>query len=115
MEGERKDRLYRHRGKRFKTRVCHRCGDFFLSHAKRGRICDNCRKKPGVDYNITLFSRIQAIEEQKKVNMDRYAIVDSKKQIIEKFRSKYLAKIQLTKLEHEFYKKLIIIELKNEK
>ncbi len=110
MEGERKERLYRK--KKFRTRVCHRCGEFFLSHAKRGKICSKCAKRPGGYNRDSLFLQIQAIGEQKKINMDKYAIVDSKNEVIMKFRTKNTAKSFKKDLEKHYYEELKIIELK---
>ena len=110
MEGERRS----YKRKKFRTKVCHRCGEFFLSHAKRGKVCYKCAKRPGGYPKKTIFSQIQAIEEQKKINMDKYAIVDSKDEIIMKFRTMYTAKSFLNDLEKHYFEELKIIDIKNE-
>ena len=109
MEGERKIRSYKR--KKFRTRVCYRCGEFYLSSAVRGKICDKCKKKPGGNFHNSLFSQIQAREQEQIGNLNRYAIVDSKNEVIMKFRTRNTAKSFKKDLEKHYFEELKIIEL----
>jgi len=41
MKGEKE---FKERGLRFRYRVCKRCDETYLSHARMGRYCPKCRK-----------------------------------------------------------------------
>lgn len=97
---------------------CKDCEKYFTPATKFSRICDDCfkesknrRTKSLIKPKNTLFSQIQAREREKKQKMNRYALIDENDKIIEKFRSKNLANIELMKLQPFFYTKLRITEL----
>ena len=44
MKGEKE---YKDRSLKFRNRVCRRCGETYLSHAKMGKYCPKCIKPTG--------------------------------------------------------------------
>ncbi len=68
-------------------------------------------KKKSFKHKNSLFSRIKTSGEQKKINLSKYAIVDSKGKIIEKFRNKITAKTLIVNLKREYYEELKIVKL----
>ncbi len=47
MKGEKE---FKERGLGFRYRVCRRCGETYLSAARRGLYCENCKKPSGNKY-----------------------------------------------------------------
>jgi len=59
----------------------------------------------------TLIAQIKALERRKHGKLNRYAIIDSKGKVIEKYRIKQTADYALPKLRKEYYEELKIVEL----
>ena len=59
----------------------------------------------------TLFAQIRAMERRKQGKMNRYAIIDSKGKIIEKYRIKQTADYALPKLRKDYFEELKVVEL----
>ena len=59
----------------------------------------------------SLIAQIKALERRKHGKADRYAIIDKKNNIIEKYRLRWTADKELTKLRKDYFEELKIVEL----
>ena len=59
----------------------------------------------------TLIAQIKALERRKHGKMMRYAIIDSKGKVIEKYRLKWTVDKELPKLRKDYYEELKVVEL----
>ena len=59
----------------------------------------------------TISAQIKAIERRKHGKMNRYAIVDDKGKVIEKYRLKFTADYALPKLRKDYFEELKVVEL----
>ena len=72
------------------------------------------REKNKYPYNRmkhSLSAQIKAIERRKHGKMNRYAIIDSKGKVIEKFRLKFTALQMLSGIQKDYYVRLKVVEL----
>ena len=72
------------------------------------------REKKKYPYNRmkhTLIAQIRAVERKKHGKADRYAIINSRGKIIEKYRIKQTADYALPKLRKDYFEELKIVEL----
>ena len=72
------------------------------------------REKKKYPYNRkkhSLISQIKAIERRKHGKMNRYAIVDDKGKVIEKYRIRWTADQEIKKKQKEYYVRLRVVNL----
>ena len=59
----------------------------------------------------SLIAQIKAIERRKHGKMNRYAIIDDKGKVIEKYRLMLTATQEIKKLRKDYYEELKVVEL----
>ena len=59
----------------------------------------------------TLIAQIKALERRKHGKLDRYALVDNKGKVIEKYRLRFTASQELIRQEKIHFQKLKIVDL----
>ena len=69
------------------------------------------KKYPYNRMKHSIFTQIRDIERRKHGEVDRYAIIDSKGKVIEKYRIRQTAENEMIKLRKDYYEELIIVEL----
>ena len=69
------------------------------------------KKYPYHRMKHSLISQIRAVEKKEQAKLYRYAIVDDKGKVIEKFRYKFTANQMFSEIQKNHYSRLKIVKL----